>query len=170
VFAVTPDHRTHGHSLVPLLDGTATSVREWALAGVWGREVHVADATRTFAKAPGETNRPLSMYSNRWSTMPVRAFPNIRLPRPDGRAVLERAPGSDAPVIRQPFDPSDSIPFWALGAFSGDLLYDRGEADAVGEVRNQATGPAVSEMTELLEAALRSIEAPAEQFVRLGVA
>ena len=40
-------------SLVPLLDGTATSVREWALCGVWGREVHVADATRTFARAPG---------------------------------------------------------------------------------------------------------------------
>jgi hypothetical protein len=99
----------------------------------------------------------------------VRAFPDIRLPRPDGRAVLERAPGSDAPVIRQPFDPSDSLPFWALGAFSGDLLYDRAEADAAGAVRNQATGPAAAEMTELLEVALRFIEAPAEQFVRLGV-
>ena len=23
---------------------------------------------------------------------------------------------------RQPFDPSDDIPFWAMGAFSGDVL------------------------------------------------
>jgi arylsulfatase A-like enzyme len=170
-FGVAPAHRTHGHSLVPLLDGTATGVREWALSGVWGREVHVADATRTFAKAPVATNRPLSMYSNRWSTMPVRAFPDVRLPRPDGRAVLTAAPGTDVPVIRQPFDPSDALPFWAIGAFDGDLLYDRGEADASGEVRNQAAvaGPASVEMTELLEAALRSVDAPDEQFARLGI-
>ncbi|TML92208.1 MAG: hypothetical protein E6G06_06560 [Actinobacteria bacterium] len=169
VFGVTPEHRTHGHSLVPLLDGTATSVREWALCGVWGREVHVADATRTFAKAPVETNRPLSMYSNRWSVMPLRAFPDVRLPRPDHRARLERAPHSEVPVIRQPFDPGDRLPYWAVGRFSGDLLYDRCEADANREVRNQAPGPAAAEMTELLVEALRSIAAPAEQLVRLGV-
>src|SRR6185503_14645557 len=75
VFGVTPEHRTHGHSLLPLLDGTATGVREWALCGIWGREVHVIDATRTFAKTPVTDNRPLSMSSNRWSTMPLRNFP-----------------------------------------------------------------------------------------------
>jgi arylsulfatase A-like enzyme len=169
VFGVTPEHRTHGHSLVPLLEGTTTSVREWALCGVWGREVHVADATRTFAKAPVETNRPPSMYSNRWSVMPLRAFPDVRLPRPDHRARLERAPHSEVPVIRQPFDPGDRLPYWAVGRFSGDLLYDRCEADANREVRNQAPGPAAAEMTELLVEALRSIAAPAEQLVRLGV-
>jgi len=109
------------------------------------------------------------MYSNRWSVMPLRAFPDVRLPRPNQRAQLVRAPGSDVPVIRQPFDPSDRLPYWAVGGFSGDLLYDRGEADATREVRNQAPGPAAAEMTELLVEALRAMEAPAEQFVRLGV-
>ena len=169
IFGVTPEHRTHGHSLVPLLEGTATSVREWALGGVWGREVHVTDATRTFAKAPVEANRPLSMFSNRWSTMPVRALPDVRLPRPDKRAVLDFAPGSDVPVIRQPFDPSDALPYWAGGTFSGDLLYDRFEAETTGEVRNMASGPADTEMTDLLVEALRSIDAPEEQLTRLGV-
>jgi arylsulfatase A-like enzyme len=169
LFGVQPEHRTHGRSLVPLLDGSATAVREWALCGVWGREVHVADATRTFAKAPVDGNRPLSMFSNRWSTMPVHAFPDLRLPRPDGRARLDRLPGSDVPVIRQPFDPSDALPYWAGGRFAGDVLYDRFEADATGEVRNQDDGAAAKEMTELLVEALRSIEAPAEQFERLGV-
>jgi arylsulfatase A-like enzyme len=168
-FGVTARHRTHGHSLVPLLAGTATSVREWALSGVWGREVHVTDATRTFAKSPVETNRPLAMYSNRWSTMPVRAFPDVALPHPDHRAVLEKVPGSDVPVIRQPFDPSDQLPFWAMGAFSGDLLYDHVEAAATREVRNDAGGPGAPEMTELLVEALRAVEAPAEQLVRLGL-
>lgn len=169
LFSVAPEHRTHGHSLVPLLDGTASSVREWALCGVWGREVHVFDATRTFAKAPVETNRPLSMYSNRWSTMPVRAIPQWHLVRPDGRAQLDRLPGSDSPVIRQPFDPSDDVPYWARGRFDGDLLYDHFEAEG-GEVRNRADDPvATSEMTDLLVEALRAIDAPAEQFVRLGI-
>jgi hypothetical protein len=169
VFGVEPEHRTHGRSLVPLLDGTATSVREWALCGVWGREVHVTDATRTFAKTPVAANRPLSMYSNRWSTMPVHAFPDVRLPRPDGRARLDRAPGTDVPVIRQPFDPSDHLPFWAMGAFEGDVLYDRDDLGVSGGLRNQADGPAAAEMTELLVEALRSIDAPTEQFARLGI-
>ena len=136
---------------------------------MWGREVHVADATRTFAKAPVEENRPLSMFSNRWSTMPIRALPGYRMPRPDDRAWLDRSPGSDVPVIRQPFDPSDDIPFWGMGGFDGDVLYDREEA-AGGEFRNQAGGDADKEMTDLLVEALRSIEAPDEQLVRLGVA
>ncbi|MEQ1788755.1 MAG: sulfatase-like hydrolase/transferase, partial [Acidimicrobiales bacterium] len=168
-FSVSPEHRTHGRSLVPLLEGTTTAIREWALCGVWGREVHVADATRTFAKAPVAENRPLSMFSNRWTTMPVRALPGYRMPRPDGRAWLDRAPGSDVPVIRQPFDPSDDLPFWAMGRFAGDVLYDRGEADATGEVRNQAGGAADEEMTDLLVEALRAIDAPTEQLVRLGL-
>ena len=135
---------------------------------MWGREVHVADATRTLAKAPVETNRPLSMISNRWTTMPIR-IPGYRMPRPDQRAWLDRAPGTDVPVIRQPFDPSDDLPFWAMGRFAGDLLYDRGEADATGEVRNQAGGRADKEMTDLLVEAMRSIEAPTEQLTRLGL-
>jgi arylsulfatase A-like enzyme len=170
VFGVTPEHRTHGSSLVPLLTGAATSVREWALCGVWGREVHVADATRTYARTPVDTNRPLSMWSNRWSTMPVHALPDVRLPRPDARARLDRLPGSTVPVIRQPFDPSDWVPFWALGPFAGDLLYDRFECEATGAVHNRAHEPVAKEMTELLVEALRAIEAPYEQLARLGVA
>jgi arylsulfatase A-like enzyme len=168
-FDAVPTHRTHGRSLVPLLEGTATRVREWALCGVWGREVHVADATRTFAKSPTPENRPLSMFSNRWSTMPIRAFPNVRLPRPDKRAWLDHVPGTEVPVLRQPFDPSDHLPYWAGGDFSGDVLYDRLEADATGQVRNIADTPAARDMTDLLVEALRAVEAPDEQFARLAL-
>lgn len=169
-FGATPDHPTHGHSLVPLLEGTATHIRDWALCGVWGREIHVADATRTFAKAPpDDTNRPIAMYSNRWSTMPVRSLPDLRLPRPDHRAVLERSPVGDIPVIRQPFDPSDSLPFWGLGHFDGDLLYDRFQAETDGHTRPIDDARATAEMTELLVEALRAIDAPPEQLTRLGI-
>ncbi len=169
-FGVEPAHRTHGRSIVPLLDGTATTIRDWALCGVWGREVHVADASRTYARAPVEGNRPLSMWSNRWSTMPIRAFPDLRLPRPDMRARLHPAPGSDVPVIRQPFDPSDAVPYWAAGSFQGDLLYDRAECDETGKVVDRSAGPDRDEMAELLREALRTVEAPDDQLARLGLA
>ena len=40
LFDVTSPHRSHGRSLVPLIEEHATSVREHVLAGYWGREVH----------------------------------------------------------------------------------------------------------------------------------
>ena len=58
-----------------------------------------------------------------------------------------------------------------MGRFDGDVLYDRDEADA--DRRGPQPGrrrAADKEMADLLVEALRSIEAPAEQLVRLGVA
>jgi arylsulfatase A-like enzyme len=171
VFGVDVPQRTHGHSLVPLVDGTATSIREWALTGIWGREVHVTDGHVKLGRAPVDGNRPLSMWSNRWSTMPVAAVPELRLPRPDRRATLDYMPGSDVPVIRQPFGPDDQLPYWALlGRFAGDVLYDVDEDP--GEERNLAGGSsrAESEALDRLRAALEEVDAPADQFARLGLA
>ena len=128
LFGVAGDvrQRTHGRSLLPLLSGQATSVRDWLLTGVWGREVHLIDGQRKYARAPTGANAPLDMYSNRWSTMPThimsaRAGP--ALPRP------ARPPGSHAgqraiPVIHQQWDASDPLPFWAGRRFTGNHLYD----------------------------------------------
>ena len=49
---MTPTHRTHGRSLAPVVDGTQSSVREWALSGIWGREVHLlTDHAKYVARA-----------------------------------------------------------------------------------------------------------------------
>lgn len=167
VFDVEPHYRTHGHSLRPLLTGAATSIREWALAGVWGREVHVVDGDRKYARAPAGSNSPLSMWSNRWSTMPVAGVPALRLPDPDGRARLDRMPGSAIPVIRQPFVAGDLLPYWAGRKFSGNHLYDlRADPD---EEENRLGGRDEKEMEELLRVALRAVEAPPDHFERLGL-
>lgn len=165
--------RRHGRSLVPLLDGSATAIREWALMGVWGREVHVTDGRRKYARAPIEGNRPLSMWSNRWSTMPIHAFPDIRLPPPDHRAVLDTMPGSEIPVIRQPFGLGDPVPYWASTRFGGHHLWDVDEDP--GEEHDLAGGlgaaPAIErELTDLLRAALDDVQAPSDQYERLGLA
>jgi arylsulfatase A-like enzyme len=169
VFGVTPDHRTHGTSLVPLLTGEATSVRTHALAGFWGREVHVTDGKRKYVRAPVEGNLPLSMWSNRWSTMPI-AGGHGRLPRPDERAWLDHMPGSTAPVIRQPFEAGDRLPYWAgrPDSFEGNHLFDLDDDPAE---RNDLAGtPTEKELVDLLRAALDEIEAPTDQLERLGIA
>ena len=57
--------------------------------------------------------------------MPIHARPKLRLPRPDRRAALAFMPGSDVPVIRQPFGPGDLLPFWAYGVETDHhLLHD----------------------------------------------
>lgn len=165
----TVEQRTHGVSLRPLLEGSTTSVRDYALSGVWGREVHLVTADGTkYVRAPAGANAPLSMWSNRWSTMPVHGHPELRLPPPDDRAVLDHMPGSSIPVIRQPFAAGDPLPFWAYARFDGHHLFavddDPREArDLVGDQRE-------TELIEMLRAALDDVDAPDDQYVRLGLA
>jgi arylsulfatase A-like enzyme len=169
VYGVAPAHRTHGRSLAPLLRGEATAIREWAVGGVFGNWVQVTDGRRKYARAPEGDNFPLSMFSNRWSTMPVHVKGLRELPRPDERAWLDRMPGSTVPVIRQPFQPGDALPFWVGGgAHVGEHhLYDI-DLDPH-ESENRAGERGEVEMLDLLRSALVELEAPAEQFQRLGV-
>ena len=167
LFGVTFDHRTHGRSLAPLIRGESGGVREWLLSGVWGREAHVVTDRYKYARAPRGLNEPLSMWSNRWSTMPVHTYPELRLPMPDGRATLDRMPGSSVPVLRQPFRAGDRLPLWAWGEFSGNHLYDL--VDDPGEERNLAGSAAERDATDALRAALDAVDAPADQLVRLGL-
>jgi arylsulfatase A-like enzyme len=167
VFGVTPEHRTHGRSLVPLLTGSATSIRDWAIGGIYGNWVQITDGTRKYARAPVGDNFPLSMWSNRWSTMPVHGFPNLLAP-PDKRARLDFMPGSDVPVIRQPFEPGDALPFWA-----GTTCVDQHHCYDVDNDPNEnedLVGTRVErEMLDLLRDALHDVDAPDEQLARLGI-
>lgn len=168
-FGVTPTHRTHGRSILPLLRGEATSIRDHALTGVWGREVHLVDGDVKYARGPaGAENLPLSMWSNRWSTMPVGRFPDLKLPKPDHRARLDFVPGSDVPVIRQPFAAGDMVPFWAMTRFTGHHLWR--VSDDPTEEHDLAGTRAEAEQADRLRSALMEIEAPTDQLVRLGLA
>jgi len=89
------------------------------------------------------------------------------LPLPDERAFLDRMPGSRVPVIRQDWQAGDRLPFWAASRFRGNHLYDLDDDPA--EERNLAGTALEAEYTEKLRQALREIEAPDSQFVRLGL-
>jgi hypothetical protein len=169
LFGVESPHRTHGQSLIPLLRGDSDSIREWALGGTFGQWVQVNDGHRKYARAPVGDGFPLSMWSNRWSTMPIRGMPGVKLPAPDRRAWLDFMPGSEVPVIRQPFEPGDWIPYWALNPSVGDH-HCYAYVDDPEELNNRRGGSDEADLIELLRVALREVEAPDEQFQRLGIA
>ena len=106
IFGVEAAHRTHGRSMVPLLADEADSIREWAVGGVFGNWVQVTDGRRKYARAPEADNFPLSMWSNRWSTMPVpQAFADfMTFPKPDALGLARHDAGighpGDPPTVR----------------------------------------------------------------------
>ena len=167
-FDVEVEHRTHGRSMIPLLTGEATAIREWALGGYYGGWVQLTDGHRKLVRGAVDQNFPLSMWSNRWSTMPIHIAGFPELPRPDDRAWLDRMPGSDVPVIRQPFQAGDMLPFWVNGRnvdrhFMFDVDIDPDERE------NRSAERDAGDLTTLLREALVSIDAPDEQLQRLGL-
>lgn len=171
VFGVEPEHRTHGRSLVPLIDGRAKAIRRHVLTGYWGREVQIITDDHCYIRGSKGSGFPLSMWSNRWSTMPVHALPDLRLPRPDGRAFLDRMPGSDVPVIRQPFVDGDMLPFWARGGLiDANILYSRADPHQTIDLTTVPGHAEIEgEMATSLREALVEISAPDDLFVRLGL-
>ena len=99
--------------------GDRSAIRDWALAGVWGLRYKSWARWRVrYSRTPVGDNGPLAMWSNRWSTMPVHAFPQVRLPgRTTGRARPHARFGF--PVIRQPFDAGDRLPSGRHGRSPG---------------------------------------------------
>jgi arylsulfatase A-like enzyme len=170
VFGVTLRQRTHGRSLMPLLRGETDKIRDWLVTGVWGREVVLVTDRHKYVRGPAGANAPLSMLSNRWSTMPTHGAldPHLALPFPDARAFLDRMPGSDIPVIHQTWAAGDQVPYWALFRPTGNYVFDL-EADPAEET-NLAGSSLEAELAERLRAALTELEAPKTQFERLGLA
>ncbi|MGH6972538.1 MAG: hypothetical protein ACREEQ_13105, partial [Caulobacteraceae bacterium] len=131
--------------------------------------VALVTGERKYVRAPAGENAPLSMLSNRWSTMPVHQPIDARvlLPLPDDRAFLDRMPGSAIPVIHQVWQAGDAVPYWARFRSSGHHLYDL--EDDPGEERNLAGDAIEAEMAARLRDALVELEAPATQLQRLGL-
>ena len=71
-------------------------------------------------------------------------------------------------MIRQPFADGDPMPLWAaMGRARDHLLFDLDEDPA--EEHNLAGTRAEADGEELLRVALASVDAPTEQYERLGL-
>ena len=89
------------------------------------------------------------------------------MPVPDDRAFLDKMPGSKVPVIRQPFQQGDLLPYWAIGPFSGNHLYDLQEDPS--EDANLGGSATEDDLADKLRQALLDVEAPDDQIARLGM-
>ena len=164
VFGAEVGHPTHGRRCCRSSRARRTSVRELALFGYWGRHVGVTDGRRRYLRGCGDGNLPLSMWSNRWSTMPVHPLPELRLPRPDDRAELrDHAGHRRSRSSRQPFGPGDALPFWALGPPPSETLLFDTTIDP-DELEDRSGGREESELVDGLAAALHAIEAPGDRW------
>jgi hypothetical protein len=101
--------------------------------------------------------------------MPVHRMPQLKLPRPDRRARIDFMPGSEVPVLRQPFQPGDMQPYRCAGQKANwHCLYDLDNDPR--EIENRLGGAEERMMLDLLHTALTEMAAPRDQFERLGIA
>ncbi len=164
--APAPDGPGMGHSLVPLLSGTADRVRDCALYGWFADRVNYTDGRHTYMRSPVRADRgPVAMYSLRWSTAPWWRLPDPLQSRMTFDAYL---PWTDMSVGRMELSAAE---FTRTANQDSDvgahLLFDV-ETDP-GQTRNLAGSPLERECVRGLTEALRACHAPPEQFVRLGL-
>lgn len=157
MLGVTPPATTHSRSLVPLLAGAATRHRDWALYGYWGSTVNVTDGTHTYLQ-PCRSDRPVFCYS----TMMMRPYGWFTPPVAQMEAEAGRfLPYTDTPVWRYPAP--------SMSRHDQPLLYnverDPGQRDNIA-----GREPAIAaRLRDLLITALRELQAPVEQYDRLGL-
>ena len=157
---------TDGVSLLPVLRGARSAVRDAVLFGWWGSYVNWTDGRYVYMRAPARPdNQPLCFYTNRWSTAPW-----WHLPGPDDRTQFGRFMARVAmPVGRQPVTPEEMarlhIDLETL--CGGSLLFDL--AADPGETRNLAGTPLEAQCAARLRATLARQGCPPEQFERLGL-
>ena len=84
-------------------------------------------------------------------------------------AKLDRMPGSDIPVIRQPFQDGDMLPFWAGtdAVVNSNFLFDL--SNDPNEQENRAGEASEQALIDMLRSALDEVSAPTEQYLRLGL-
>ena len=154
--AEVPAH-VHSHSLMPLLMGQTTQHRDWAIYGYWGSTVNVTDGRYTYLH-PCRDDLPADCYSTMFIN-PHGWFQPIKAPKE---------------VQAGQFLPYTEFPVWRYQAISYNrhsrpMLFDV-QADP-GQVKDlvEAETAVAADMRHLLYESLKHLQAPENQFARLGL-
>lgn len=154
---VSVPESVHSESLLPFLMGETDDHRDWAIYGHWGTGINVTDGTHTYLH-PCREEVPATSYSTMmWNPR------SLTLPsEPQYDAVAGRyLPYTDTPVWRYEAPSYDSHEEPLLF----DVMADPGqERNLAGEGREMET-----RMRRLLVKAMDALEAPQEQYARLGL-
>lgn len=148
---------SHSRSLLPLLKGETLRHREWALYGYWGSTLNITDGNYTYLY-PCRTDVPVQCYS----TMMMNPYDWFRQPQVQQQAEAGRfLPYTNAPVWRYPAP--------SFTRHEEPLLFQI--HDDPEQLENLVSKDKTQErrMQRLLVDALRQMEAPEEQYQRLGL-
>ena len=162
----------HGRSLLLLLRGEADSLRPCAIYGYFGKQVNITDGRYTYFRSPRAGNQPLGIYTS-LATDIYHYFDAERLRNFDEITMGRFLSWTNYPVYRFPgalvkHVQSSSLRFsflndWEYVDRLFDLEYDYAQEHNLAEAQPET----VMRMQDLLRAALRAHDAPAEQFERL---
>ena len=165
-------HPLHGKSLLPLIRGEETAVRETVIYGMYGRQVNICDGRYTYFRAPArEDNAPLNLYT----AMPSTIWSYWDYDRITDLSKIEAGPFlsyTKYPVFRIPHSVTNmkggTQDFRRrYGTAGSDLLFDL--AQDPGQEHPLHDPELEALMCRKLVAAMKGHDSPPEQFTRLGL-
>ncbi|MBR3358726.1 MAG: sulfatase [Solobacterium sp.] len=167
-FGLAPGRNMTGKSLLPLLGGQKC-IHEAVLYGYFGMHVNVTDGFYTYMRSGNEQNAPLYQYT----LMPAHIKTYMKkeeIMQAEDTLYRDFAWTSHVPVLRIPVDERyDRKRYYRYSSHLqyGTLLFDR-HNDPFQE--HPLHDPKIEEkMKEHLLREMKKAEAPAEQYIRLGL-
>lgn len=166
-------YHIHGRDLLPLLLGTAETVRSGVLFGYFGKSVNFTDGRFVYMRAAKEeANRPLYIYTAIPTTLRQYYGVGCIAPEEYRKIGFGQLSWTNYPVYRIPADivdfknPSQEYPKRSEHN-RASCLYDL-KTDYAQE--HPLSDPVLEEsLAEKLRAAMKRHDSPEEQFIRLGL-
>ncbi len=157
-FGIEPPCAMDGRPLTPILQGD-TAIREGALFGIFGGHINVTDGRFVYMRAPVDAaNQPLYNYT----LMPMHmASPFTKEELSEIEVTKEFAFTGGIPLMKLKA-PSDDRAF-VQGTRLYDLEKDPEESSPISDEKTRLR------MEDLMRQLMRQNEAPAEQYVRVGL-
>ncbi|MEK3720331.1 sulfatase [Paenibacillus sp. FSL H8-0034] len=157
-------HSEHSRSLLPILTGQASIIRDWAIYGYFGRALNITDGRHTYHVPPDE-NIPLYNYSTMYINPVAFFFPGYV---PDKVEAGQFLPYTNATVWKYEVKVPSEFAIFTKGKYAHEL-YDL-EYDPWQENNLLDSSPELhTRMKELLGSALSQLQAPSEAFTRAGL-
>lgn len=141
----------HSRSMLPLIDGSRSTIREALLYGIFGKGPCCTDGTFNLYQGFDNKTYPLYQYTGR-----LQLYENMKEVVTSGHYI----PDVPYPVWKIPFPSSEQHPSWLISKW-----------DPIGQEQNlmDQEPRKVKQMRELMVELMREEGCPPEQFVRVGL-
>lgn len=164
---IPKNYTYHGYSMMPFLTGQSENVREFTHTGYYGAGVVATDGKYALHKFPNADNQPLNLYGIRLE----RFHSRVTDPYQRGEAG-QFLPYTDCKVFKVPMaaPPAQGKSELAIKGMRPSMLFDLEKGDDDLSLNIIDKHPEIAEaLRQKLAEDFKRIQAPEEQFVRLGL-